>query len=122
MLLIATAELDRVACMHCRAGTPVYMAPEVFRREYGVQADMWSLGMMLYHFISQRFPFWSALTAASQLPHCTVSAKPAQHTDTRNTDQSFVQFSHCSVTFSLLVCVMNLYVLCMEMANHWRSK
>ena len=42
----------------CRAGTPVYMAPEVFRREYGVQSDMWSLGMMLYHFISQRFPFW----------------------------------------------------------------
>lgn len=56
------AELDRIACMHCRAGTPVYMAPEVFRREYGLQADMWSLGMMLYHFISQRFPFWSALT------------------------------------------------------------
>ena len=46
---------------HCRAGTPVYMAPEVFRREYGVQSDMWSLGMMLYHFISQRFPFWSVL-------------------------------------------------------------
>lgn len=34
------------------------MAPEVFRREYGVQSDMWSLGMMLYHFVSQRFPFW----------------------------------------------------------------
>ncbi len=68
--------------MHCRAGTPVYMAPEVFRREYGVQADMWSLGMMLYHFISNRFPFWSALTAASRLPHCTASATLAQHTDT----------------------------------------
>ncbi len=72
--------------MHCRAGTPVYMAPEVFRREYGVQADMWSLGMMLYHFISQRFPFWSALTAASQLPHCTASAMPAHHTDTSFAD------------------------------------
>ncbi|KAL3158440.1 hypothetical protein ABBQ38_010674 [Trebouxia sp. C0009 RCD-2024] len=44
-----------------RAGTPVYMAPEVFRREYGVQSDMWSLGMMLYHFVSQRFPFWESM-------------------------------------------------------------
>ena len=47
-------------CVRCRAGTPVYMAPEVFRREYGIQSDMWSLGMMLYHFVSQRFPFWYA--------------------------------------------------------------
>lgn len=38
------------------------MAPEVFRREYGVQSDMWSLGMMLYHFVSQRFPFWYVIT------------------------------------------------------------
>jgi len=36
----------------------VYMAPEVFQREYGTAADMWSLGMMLYQFMTCRFPFW----------------------------------------------------------------
>ena len=85
--------------MHCRAGTPVYMAPEVFRREYGVQADMWSLGMMLYHFISHRFPFWFVLTAASQLPHCTASAMPAQHTDARSSEQRFAVFYTAVLAF-----------------------
>lgn len=44
-----------------RRGTPVYMAPEVFKREYGREADMWSLGMMLYQLLTGRFPWWSSL-------------------------------------------------------------
>ena len=31
-----------------RTGTPVYMAPEIFERDYYVEADMWSVGVMLY--------------------------------------------------------------------------
>jgi calcium-dependent protein kinase len=34
------------------------MSPEVFRREYGTEADMWSLGIMLYLFMTGHFPFW----------------------------------------------------------------
>lgn len=41
-----------------RTGTPVYMAPEVFKREYGQESDMWSLGMMMYQLLTGRFPFW----------------------------------------------------------------
>lgn len=41
-----------------RTGTPVYMAPEVFKRKYRCQADMWSLGMLMYHLLSGRFPYW----------------------------------------------------------------
>ena len=33
-------------------GTPFYMAPEVIRRSYGVEADNWSLGVLLYLLIS----------------------------------------------------------------------
>ena len=46
----------------CCAGA-VYMAPEVFQREYGLEADMWSLGMMLYQCMTCRFPFWPSLQA-----------------------------------------------------------
>lgn len=41
-----------------RTGTPVYMAPEIFLRDYSAEADLWSLGVMLYQLLSRRFPFW----------------------------------------------------------------
>ena len=31
-----------------KTGTPLYMAPELFMRYWGVQSDMWSAGMLLY--------------------------------------------------------------------------
>ena len=37
------------------------MAPEVYNRCYSKQSDMWSLGMMMYHFLTRRFPFWCAV-------------------------------------------------------------
>ncbi|KAI8467254.1 MAG: hypothetical protein J3K34DRAFT_523859 [Monoraphidium minutum] len=42
-----------------RTGTPVYMAPEIFERDYYVEADMWSVGIMLYQLYARRFPYWS---------------------------------------------------------------
>jgi len=44
-----------------RTGTPVYMAPEIFTRQYGLEADLWSVGMMFYQLVAKRFPFWSTL-------------------------------------------------------------
>jgi calcium-dependent protein kinase len=49
------------APLYRRTGTPVFMAPEVFRRQYGPEADLWSLGMMFYQLIAARFPFWPSL-------------------------------------------------------------
>eukprot|EP00210_Caulerpa_lentillifera_P006849 g6547.t1 len=43
-----------------RVGTPVFMAPEVFDRNYGCECDLWSLGVVLYQLISGRFPFWDS--------------------------------------------------------------
>ena len=37
------------------------MAPEVYNRCYSKQSDMWSLGMMMYHLLTRRFPFWCAI-------------------------------------------------------------
>ena len=39
------------------------MAPEVVEKKYGKQADMWSLGVLLYHLVSGWLPF-VALTEA----------------------------------------------------------
>ena len=44
--------------MEKRAGTPVYMAPEVVMQKYDEKADMWSAGVMIYHALSGRVPFW----------------------------------------------------------------
>jgi len=54
------------ASLNRRTGTPVYMAPEVFQRDYGGEADLWSLGVTLYQLLSGRFPFWASLDECRQ--------------------------------------------------------
>lgn len=44
-----------------RKGTPVFMAPEVYRQSYRESADVWSLGMMSFLCLTGRFPFWPTL-------------------------------------------------------------
>jgi len=39
-------------------GTPHYMAPEVFEgKGYSFEADIWSLGCLLYEFLCYGLPF-----------------------------------------------------------------
>jgi TolB-like protein/Flp pilus assembly protein TadD len=56
--------------MHKYAGTPLYMAPELFDRRHPTpQTDLYSLGVVLYHLVTGMYPLEGSSPADLQAAH-----------------------------------------------------
>ena len=63
VLLVAPPPSIKKTCTLLSWACPI-QAPDVFQRKYTRAADLWSVGMMAYHLLSGRFPFWCAFRGA----------------------------------------------------------
>ena len=55
------------------AGSAYYVAPEVLKGRYGMEADMWSVGVVLYMLLCGVPPFWGA--TEDELFHAILTSK-----------------------------------------------
>mmetsp|Transcript_18841 Transcript_18841/g.52567 ORF Transcript_18841/g.52567 Transcript_18841/m.52567 type:complete len:386 (+) Transcript_18841:719-1876(+) len=55
-----------------KTGTPLYRAPEMYARNYGLEADLWATGMIIYQMITGQFCFWGNFEECT--PHSVMDA------------------------------------------------
>mmetsp|Transcript_104006 Transcript_104006/g.238123 ORF Transcript_104006/g.238123 Transcript_104006/m.238123 type:complete len:757 (+) Transcript_104006:40-2310(+) len=59
------------------SGSPMFCAPEVFRRNFSNKCDVWSIGVMAYSLLTGRFPFEPVPADLPNLQRMLLSPQPA---------------------------------------------
>ncbi len=54
---LAKHNKNKKQAMHTIAGTPYFIAPEVLKRDYSKECDIWSLGVVLFMMMTGNYPF-----------------------------------------------------------------
>jgi tetratricopeptide (TPR) repeat protein len=71
------AEVGRLQRIQGAVGTPLYMAPELWRNERaGAPADIYALGCVLYIMLAGRHPVGGETAEALRQNHCTGNLRP----------------------------------------------
>jgi serine/threonine protein kinase len=79
-LMKETKDSSRRAQLKSIVGTPHYMAPEVFQGNSGIEADLWSLGVITFECLAGHVPFHAGdLTGVDQIKK--VRDKVLNHKD-----------------------------------------
>merc|ERR1712086_168044 len=78
--------------MHMSCGTLSYVAPEVLRKGYTMQCDLWSLGVIVFILIAGYMPFSGSDDVQSKnIQEGKYTIKPAKWKNVSKEAQDFVQ-------------------------------
>ena len=79
MCLVRNSNTYKSKCCRGKAGTPVFLSPEVIRTSYSLSAsDVWALGITIFSTASGVYPFDFGDESVSSVLNVIESYKPAK--------------------------------------------